>query len=90
MARRVYIDCHVRCVCGQLCPLISCCCSNEQHRTGDRTCTWCTWWDEHEPHDLPSWTSQKYAETVKATVEMMNSGNINANDAYPEGRYHGD
>jgi hypothetical protein len=55
MARRTHPNAHVRCLCGQLCPLALCSCS---HATPGDQCHWCDWWDEHEPHDTPKYVLQ--------------------------------
>lgn len=86
MARRVLTHAHIRCLCGELCPLITCCCGQKQ----DGTCTWCTWWDIHEPHDYPARNNTDVLKVIEEVVDMVNNSNIDPDLVYPPGRYQGD
>lgn len=87
MARRYSPLGHVRCLCGLLCPVMQCACGNSQF---DDRCTWCTWWDQHEPHDTPPYNPASLLESLEFVVDMMNNGSIDSRQVYPEGRYQGD
>jgi hypothetical protein len=75
MARRTSPIGHVACQCGKLCPIMYCACGNSQN---DDRCTWCTWWDEHEPHDIPAYRPN-IAEMAEFLVRY-NNGTLNHDD----------
>ena len=82
---------HIQCECGHINPLMHCCCKD--NKDPNLRCVWCTWWDEHEPHDPRFYEEERRSsifDSVDVVVDMMNKGNVNPDVVYPKGRYQGD
>lgn len=76
MARRSSELGHITCLCGHICPVLSCRCTNAQAQGLERKCNWCRWWDTHEPHDTPAYKPDLAA--IGDFLVALNNGTLNA------------